>query len=382
MFKEASDFCVHLKTLERDLRSLHKEVESNFSNLRGILLAPLPRAYEEAQNGVAQACSEGEPKLIGQGVQVDSLMQCSADLKNRLEEEVVKPLKHWYAAYKNIVDRMTKLEQLRLELDSRRRTVETLQLKLDRLRTQVNMQNRDKVEQEADKLLLLLQHKQDKLQRTGVSYREAEQTVFNSLNTLIKDTGVLRDYTGLALQLVQDCYFQAHTSYKTATPMPEYTSTTDLYNQTGGMHYEHMPVIEKVKSERAVMVRQLSERPGVRMGSSPGPRDVGGFDKAAGSGANIYAAAADDAAEHPYDQSGSHSGGGGYGDAPAGSHAPGGGHGVQQGGYGGATQQGQQQHNPYAGAAGNPYTNNYAHSPSGRYGAAAPPAAWQPTNAF
>ena len=143
----------------------------NFNNLRTILLAPLPRAYEEAQNGVAQACSEGEPKLIGQGVQVDSLMQCAADLKNRLEEEVVKPLKHWYAAYKNIVvrwagvgdddlcvcvagsqpetppttaatseksgvvtahcmqDRMTKLEQLRLELDSRRRTVETLQRK-------------------------------------------------------------------------------------------------------------------------------------------------------------------------------------------------------------------------------------------------------------
>ncbi len=70
-------------------------------------MAPLPRAYEEAQNGVAQACSEGEPKLIGQGVQVDSLMQCSADLKNRLEEEVVKPLKHWYAAYKNIVVRRT-----------------------------------------------------------------------------------------------------------------------------------------------------------------------------------------------------------------------------------------------------------------------------------
>ena len=33
MFKEASDFCVHLKTLERDLRSLHKEVEGESSQL-------------------------------------------------------------------------------------------------------------------------------------------------------------------------------------------------------------------------------------------------------------------------------------------------------------------------------------------------------------
>ncbi len=126
------------------------------------------------------------------------------------------------------------------------------------------------------------------------------------------------------------------------------------------------------------MVRQLSERPGARMGSSPGPRDAGGFDKAAvGSGANIYAAAADDASEHHgYEQSGgSHSGGGGYSDVPPGSHAQ------QHGGYGGGGQQ--QQHNPYAGAAGNPYTNYATHSPSsGRYGAAAPPPAWQPANAF
>lgn len=27
MFKEATDFCTHLKTLEKDLRALHKEVE-------------------------------------------------------------------------------------------------------------------------------------------------------------------------------------------------------------------------------------------------------------------------------------------------------------------------------------------------------------------
>lgn len=74
----------------------------NFTNLRNILLSPLPRAYEEAQSGVAVACSEGDAKLIGQGIQADALLHVAQDLKNRLEEEVVKPLKHWYHAYKNI----------------------------------------------------------------------------------------------------------------------------------------------------------------------------------------------------------------------------------------------------------------------------------------
>lgn len=38
---------------------------------------------------------------------------------------------------------------------------------------------------------------------TSSAYCEMEQLVFNSLTTLIKDTGVLRDYAGLSLLLVQ-----------------------------------------------------------------------------------------------------------------------------------------------------------------------------------
>jgi hypothetical protein len=40
------------------------------------------------------------------------------------------------------------------------------------------------------------------MQRTASQFQEMEQTVYNSLFTLIKDTSVLRDYAAAALLIV------------------------------------------------------------------------------------------------------------------------------------------------------------------------------------
>ncbi|EFJ46717.1 hypothetical protein VOLCADRAFT_105381 [Volvox carteri f. nagariensis] len=259
MFKEATEFCTHLRVLERDLRSLHKEIDAKFTNLRNILSSPLPRAFEEGRDG-AVPCTE-EPKLIGQGVGVEILQQAANDLKARLDEDVIKPLRSWLIAYRAVCDRMEKLEAVRLELDSRRRTVDSLTEKVDRLeKTVPTPQQKDKHEQELEKMTQLLHHKRDKLTRTMHAYRELEQTVFNSLNTLIKDTGVLRDYTGLSLQILQECYQKAYSAFSTATPLLDYNSTSDSL-------FTHMPMMDNVPvrmvapSERS---RQQSDRLGAR----------------------------------------------------------------------------------------------------------------------
>jgi hypothetical protein len=44
-------------------------------------------------------------------------------------------------------------------------------------------------------------------------YQEMEQTVYNSLFTLIKDTSVLRDYAAAALLIVQVGARPAHNSW-------------------------------------------------------------------------------------------------------------------------------------------------------------------------
>ncbi|GLI69667.1 hypothetical protein VaNZ11_014345 [Volvox africanus] len=259
MFKEATEFCKHLRVLERDLRSIHKAIDAKFANLRNILCSPLPRAFEEGRDG-AVPCTE-EPKLIGQGVGLEVLQQAANDLKIRLDEDVIKPLRSWLIAYRSVRDRMEKLEALRLELDSRRRTVDSLNEKVDRLdRMQPAPQQKDKHEQDVEKTTHLLHHKGEKLTRTMHAYRELELAVFNSLNTLIKDTGVLRDYTGLSLQIVQECYQKGYAAFSTATPLLDYNSTSDN-------PFAHMQMIDNITarvgapSERS---RQPSDRLGAR----------------------------------------------------------------------------------------------------------------------
>ncbi|KAG2485266.1 hypothetical protein HYH03_015941 [Edaphochlamys debaryana] len=191
----------------------------------------------------------------------------------RLEEEVLKPLRSWLQAYRTVCERMENLERLRLELDSRRRTVDGLRDKLDRLKdTQPPAKEKEKHDQELEKTTQMLQHKREKQDRTASAFQELEQTVFNSLNTLIKDTGVLRDYTGLSLSILQDCFQKSHAAFSTATPLLDYNSTSDnMFNhQQSAYQHQHLPVIEKAQSERALMVRQLADRPAAAPGTAKG----------------------------------------------------------------------------------------------------------------
>jgi hypothetical protein len=98
-------------------------------------------------------------------------------------------------------ERMRRLEALRLELDSRRRTVADLQGRCERVRANLGT-TRARGEVDMELTLRKMQHKEDKMQRTASQFQEMEQTVYNSLFTLIKDTCVLRDYAAAALLIV------------------------------------------------------------------------------------------------------------------------------------------------------------------------------------
>ncbi|KIZ05410.1 hypothetical protein MNEG_2545 [Monoraphidium neglectum] len=198
MFREASMFAAHLRQVEKDLTSWERDIE----DFRTIMLSPLPRVYEEGHNGQAVP-SEPEPSMIGGDVQVERLTSAAAESKKRLDIEVLQPIKQWMVAYRTIQERMRRLEALRLELDSRRRTVLELQGRCERMRAMLGV-TRARGEMELELTLRRMQHKEDKMQRTMSQYQEMEQTVYNSLFTLIKDTSVLRDYAAAAILIVNE----------------------------------------------------------------------------------------------------------------------------------------------------------------------------------
>lgn len=212
MFREATKFAGYLRIVEKDLQTWQREVEATFGNLRSIMLSPLPRVYEEGHNGVAVPC-EPEPTMIGGNVQVERLTTAAQDLKKRLETEVIQPIKQWMVAYRTIQERMKRLEALRLELDSRRRTVSALQGKCERLRANLGT---TKAKGEADMEITMrrMQHKDDKMHRTHAQFQEVELTVYNSLFTLIKDTSVLREYAAAAVLIMQEGFSAGYVAFE------------------------------------------------------------------------------------------------------------------------------------------------------------------------
>lgn len=126
MFREATIFAGHLQVVEKELTQWQRDIDSSFTNFRTIMLSPLPRVYEEGHNGMAVP-SEPEPTMVGGDVQVERLTTAAQETRKRLDVEVIQPIKQWMVAYRTIAERMRRLEALRLELDSRRRTVADLQ---------------------------------------------------------------------------------------------------------------------------------------------------------------------------------------------------------------------------------------------------------------
>lgn len=211
MFKEATVFAQHLRIVEKELNQWQRDIESSFGNIRNIMLSPLPRVYEEGHNSQAVP-SEPEPTMVGGDVQVERLTTASAETKKRLDVEVIQPIKQWMVAYRTIAERMRRLEALRLELDSRRRTVADLQGRCERVRANLGT-TRARGEVDMEITLRKMQHKEDKMQRTASQFQEMEQTVYNSLFTLIKDTSVLRDYAAAALLIINECFSAGYASF-------------------------------------------------------------------------------------------------------------------------------------------------------------------------
>lgn len=80
----------------------------------------------------------------------------------KLEAEVLAPMQRWTTAYNTVQARMNKLEGVRLEVDSRRRTVAELGQKIDKQRARLP-QTKTKGEHDIEQTIHKVQHKENKL---------------------------------------------------------------------------------------------------------------------------------------------------------------------------------------------------------------------------
>lgn len=243
MLKDAAAFSTQIKTMEKDLLAIQKTMSVQFLNLRDMLSTALPRVWDYNPYDATVVEARGEAIAIGRGVNIDRLDESQGSLKAKLEEEVYVPMREWMKDYHKIQSKMRELEQLRLELDSRRRTVGDLDHKLSVMRSRAPVQqggysthpgHRGMGDEGYDpKLLRMIDelgskkaHKEDKLRDIQNAFQQLEETCFNSLETLILDAASLRHYAGSALFHIQECYALSSSAFDAnANAQLEYSTT-------------------------------------------------------------------------------------------------------------------------------------------------------------
>lgn len=247
MLFEAAGFANQLKKVEAHVKKMQKEIHAMISDTRNIMLCSLPRTFDFTPSGQAVP-EDPDPKLIGQNVQLDRFGSADAILKQRLEEEVIDPLEAWLSAFQDVQARMKKLEALRLELDSRRRTVDNLLAVSERQKIGLS-EGGPRLQERHETTLRTMNHKENKKNAVLATFQEHEATTYQALYTLLKDTHCLKDYTGVAYSVLQEVFGTAYTAFETregyVQGVPSFSSPAPTPNQ---WHLAPQPPLTAQKS--------------------------------------------------------------------------------------------------------------------------------------
>ncbi|KAJ9517380.1 hypothetical protein QJQ45_016756 [Haematococcus lacustris] len=183
----------------------------SLGTVRGVLCTPLPRAYDEGPLGVSPV--DKEERVVGMAVNIEAVTAAGAEMRGRLQNEQAE-LQASYIGHPVFVlqERNRKCEELRLDLDTKRRSAMALQEKY--------LKYKKKEHQDTEAVMHRAQTEEFKMNRIAQRYAEVEAEVFNALLTLIRDTVVLREYAAAALAILQRCFTLAYTAFDLNTTIP------------------------------------------------------------------------------------------------------------------------------------------------------------------
>lgn len=197
----------------------------------------------------------------------EELSRVSKETGKKLESEVLAPMERWLNAFALVQARMKKLEALRLEVDSRRRTVAKLGRRVDNQRSNLP-QTRARGEYDMENTIKVLQHKEAKLSACRQSYKEHEALVYHQLTNLIRDTVWLKSYLSAVMRVEVEAFQVGNAalgSMKAALPaaLPAPSEAFNGPVDTLGLDESlpDSPVIPAARSDGEPMHQNVTQRP-------------------------------------------------------------------------------------------------------------------------
>lgn len=209
MLREAGELAASLKQAVAAMKHMKDSNAAGVGTLTKLLLHPLPRIHEDAGGspyaarhslGSSQTAVAGPGQVaVGGEVDVEALQRAPREAASQLEQEVLGPLGAWLALYDSLVQSNRELDQLRLLVDSRRRTVADLTVKDAAMRAKVQRSTDPKVTGKAEEAAKLLEHKTAKLASTYDDFVKAEAELHTRLVGLVSDAAYVKVHVAQGL---------------------------------------------------------------------------------------------------------------------------------------------------------------------------------------
>lgn len=241
MFREASTYFQHFRTVIKKLQRLMKDYEDVTLSVHTLLESRVPRLYTvESDGSVGAEWLDGDV-LLGSGIRLDRLMTSSHSLQSRMSEEVISTIQQWFKSYDRCKALLGELSELKFELDSRKRTVLSLNGKKmeaeDKLlkteqKSKMKVQQSMKGEQSQKKVELKsmktggstreaqlssteakLKHKERKLELCLADFQSKEEELNQAMRALLSEVRILAENIGHVFQILSDAPNDVHRAF-------------------------------------------------------------------------------------------------------------------------------------------------------------------------
>ncbi|GAB4817207.1 hypothetical protein N2152v2_004253 [Parachlorella kessleri] len=201
MLKEANDFAVRVKKVDKDLKGLGKAAELALDTSKVFLGGSLPRVYGDSTSAAVTPNSGGAgpaPLLLvgGPAFSGDQLAKAKTDLSERVQTDALGPIASWLARHADCAEKQKALNKAYEEMESWRKKVEATKAKAEGLRAKQGDPKAVSQLEEASKQQAV---QEGKLQIATERHEQEEAAQFARLSALNRDAVSLRSHVRAAL---------------------------------------------------------------------------------------------------------------------------------------------------------------------------------------
>lgn len=211
-FTETKKFADALKHYDKKCTAHLKAVKDFNKHTHGFLGLSVPRMFK-AGSSTGEAMPVESESMVGEGVDFDKIELTGTEGEEKIFKYVQEPLRKWLANFDTVVIALQQVEQLRLTLDSRRRSVSAMEGEITNIKSRTT-------DPEDSRLMKLVErkHRQEmKMAQVQDDFQRKEATTYQNMRHLVNDVKYVQQHIQKLFELLRQVSSDVHDAF----PSPE-----------------------------------------------------------------------------------------------------------------------------------------------------------------